>query len=523
MKCKAITLALAALSVNAHAAGDGLNPTGTFDVAYRLAGASAVDNLIFDNVLKNICASNISVLNKPDATKTPHALSSYFGIACKAKTTSDEPLIDSAIAGKNVLFLKRSAGGSAYGVNTLLENPPRPVAQIDPATCVAAGTYASTVVGEVDAYSCGNTTTSHVAQDGGIADVNPELFVRENTPAGFSDVNVADLATKFGTVKGVYGNVFGIIVTKTLRDALQAAEFDPALNCVGNETEACMPSLPRQLIASIMRGGSISNWNQLTLSAGPYAGTKLTAVPTVTLPTSTVVKICRRTKGSGTQATINNVILGSPHSSAGTSPAAGNNPNVAEGSGAGDVTKCMTAWNAGSSQTIASDKTPSNYCVNGTGDATTGSCVAGSTPTTAWAIGLMGLERADANFRFIKVDGVAPTAKNAHDGIYTLWSEGVLTQRIDSYAPDATKQAFMNSLRAFVTRASGIKALNDLLVAAGAQPAYVALSTVSGNVPDAVWTANNPVVGFTHGTTDTNNARVPFMNPSHNSKAPLGF
>jgi ABC-type phosphate transport system substrate-binding protein len=531
MKLNVMTLALAALATNAHAAGDGLNPTGSFDLVYRLAGASAVDNLIFDNVLKNICASNVSVLNKPTIPASgPHTLGNYFGVACKAKTTAQEPLIDPAIAGRNVLFLKRAAGGSAFGVNTLLENPPRPIAQINPASCTPDGTYATAAgigLGEVDAYRCSNTADgSHVAQDGGIADVNPELFVRDNTPAGFTDVNLAELATKFGTVRGAYGNVFGIAVSRNLRDALQAAQFDPGQGCTTagkRETEECMPSLPRQLVASLMRGGAVTDWNQVTLASGPNAGKKLVEV--VTAPGTTLVKICRRTPGSGTQATINNVIMGAPHSTGGIVPAQGNNPNIAQGSGAGDVARCLQAWNTGTPQTIATDKTPGSFCVNGTGDATTGACLNPNpgTPVTGWALGPMGLERANANFRFVKLDGVAPTAKNAHAGTYTMWSEGVFTQRVDSFAPPAEKQAFLNTLRAFTTRAAEVKALNDLLVASGAAPAYVALGTVSGNRVDATWDPNNPTVGFTHGATATNNAAVPTMNPTHRATTPLGF
>ena len=501
MKLKATTLAAALLM--SHNAAAGLNPTSSFDVTIRLAGASAVDNLIFDSVLKDICKSDISVLNKPGTSSLPHKLGNYFGVACTAKTQGDDPDIDSALAGKKLLFIKRSEGGSAFGANTLLEDPPRPIAQIDPSTCTAdtTGPYTSAIpsVGTVDAYKCSNTTTgAHVAQDFGLSDVNPEMFKGANKPVGFSDVAASQVAAKFGAVKGVAAQVFGIVVTTGLRNALQTAQFGATSNCIGNESEDCMPSLSKSLVLSLL-SGKVNDWSTVSVN-----GTPLTTVAGVA---DTAVKVCRRTPGSGTQATINNVIMGLPCSSGGTAPATGNTPNITQGSGSSDVANCLTAWNTGTSKEISTDLGTGKVTVNAAGQ-------------VGWALGPQGLEKADPNFRFVKLDGVAPTAKNAHDGKYAMWSELTIQYRIDgANALSGGKLGFVNTLKNTIGRASNLKDLNALMPT----PAYLALSTQSGQVPDAVWKVENPVIGFTHTTVNTDNCRTPGMNPTYNDRTPLGF
>lgn len=486
----------------------GLNPTGSFDVVVRLAGASAVDNLLFNTLLKDICSRDISVLNKPATNELPHFLSMYWGVACRARTTADDANIDTTISGLNILFLKRSAGGSAFGVNTLLENPPRPITQIDPSTCIADGTYTSSIteVGTVDAWKCNNTTgispSQHVAQDFGVSDVNPEMFRGgANTPLGFSAVTPQAVASKFGSVKGVVGAVFGIAVSKNLRDALQIAQFGALSPCVRSESEDCMPSLPKQLIQSIFTA-RINNWSQVNVNGVP-----LPEVPGVTAPTTTSIKICRRIPGSGTQATVNNVIMGAPCNSGGNAPALGNTPNIAQGLASPDMDRCLSAWNTGVATSIATDVGTGNFTVN-------------SGNVTAWAIGMMGMEKAGANFRYVKLDGIAPTAKNVHAGLYPLWSEVTIQYRIDPpYGLSGAKLGLVNTLKNMVSRATNLKDLNAELPL----PAYLALSTSAGQTPDAAWDPSNPVVAYTHGTSNTDNCRIPAINPTYSAKTPLGF
>lgn len=507
MKLKALAIALSALSVNSFAAG--LAPTGNFDITYRMAGSSAMDNHLFYTVLKNICGTNISVLNPPSTSSTPHKLGNYFGVACTAKTTAQDADIDSNVSGKNILWLKRSAGGSAYGVNTLTTAAPSAFAQLDPTTCTANGTYTPPTVilggASVDAYTCTNGSGTFT-QDGGIADIHPSGFFGSNTPAGFSDVVAGDVSTYLGSPKGSFGAIFGIVVSKNLRDALQLAQY--GANCVNNETEACMPSMSRTALASIFTASN-NNWNQFYLSSGPNAGTQLTAVAGVSPPASTNIRVCRRANGSGTQAILNTFLLKSPHSSAALSPAAGNTANIVQGSGSSDVINCIKSWNNGASASIATDLGTGTVTVN-------------STNAVGWAIGVSGLEKADPTMRFIKVDGFAPTAKNVHAGTYTFYAEGVFTQRVDAYAPSVAQQGLFNTIKTQASKATEVKITNDELVGAGFGAAYLAISTVAGNTPDAIFNANNPVVAWTFGTANTNDFRQEVINTTVRSVTQMG-
>lgn len=523
MKFKALTLAVAAAAMPYGVSAAGLNPTGSFDAILYLSGASAEDNLLFDSFLKDVCADNISVLNKPSTSSTPHKLGNYFGVACTVKASGS--LIDTNIQGKNVLFVKRSAGGSAYGVNTLLETPPRKITQIDRTTCVKNGTYTSpiTSVGTVDNYDCQNTTgTNDIAPDAGISDLNPEMFAGTlNTPVGFKSVDPVDAQTKFGKgVKGVVGQAFGIVVTTNLRDALQVAQFGAGNACtvagsVAKESEACMPTLSTQVVNSLLTG-RITTWGSLVKDVNGK-GTALTSLPGIVKPNSVAVKICRRVPGSGTQATINATLLNSPCTTTNPTPLVGNNVSVAQGSGSGDVDKCLQAWNTGVAQSIATDKGTGSYTVNSAGTA--------SVPVRAWAIGFQGLEKASTHFKFVKLNGYAPTLKNVHAGLYPIWGEATIQYRVDglnalSVQPNgALKLAVVNTIRNVVGSASNLASLNSLLP----NPAYLALSTQTGQVPDSVFKASNPVVAFTHTTTNTDACRTPVINPTYKNKTPLAF
>lgn len=528
MKLKALSFAIAAATVLpqttfAALPNGGVEPnTVASQYVLRLAGASAEDNLVFDTLLKEICASNITVLNKPTnqtVTKSDGTtgilpkLGNYFGVACKAKTTAQNSKIDSTISGQNILLLKRSEGGSAYGVQTLISNTP--VAQIDPASCVADGTYVSPIVGTVDAVKCSNSgtasTAANVVPDAGVSDVDPPMFRGVNVPVGFTGVTTTSSSAAFGTVKSVVGQVFGVVVNTNLRDALQVAQGlkTGGASCKGLDTEACMPSMSKQLLASLFTG-KVTQWNQIQVNGKPF--TDAAVIPGITLPTPVVssgssfypVKVCRRTPGSGTQAAINNVILDTPCNGGGLTPLTGNTSNVTQGSGSSDTSNCLKAWNTGTQQVIATDKSPGSVTVpSKAGD-------------TGWAVGLMGLEKADANFKFIKIDGVAPSLKNAHDGKYPLWAEATVQWRTD--LTPASKVGFAQTFKNLVGSASTLANLNSLLPA----PAYMALSTVTGQTPDAVLKLTNPVIPYTRTTTNTDNCRVPSMNAAYNSKTP-GF
>jgi ABC-type phosphate transport system substrate-binding protein len=194
--------------------------------------------------------------------------------------------------------------------------------------------------------------------------------------------------------------MFNTPVTLTLRNTLQSLQFPAGSVCnpsnaaynsltasttdradtTNAESEACMPSLSRAEINSLLTG-KILTWD--TLDPG--------------LPAQDVI-VCRRVNGSGSQATLNALVSSWPcdvnqkdNSINIINPMVPDGTFVIGNSGSGDVSNCLNSRSAG------------------------------------YAIGVLSVEgRNNGNtlgWRYIKVDGVAPTLNNAHNGDYWFWAQ----------------------------------------------------------------------------------------------------
>ena len=113
------------------------------------------------------------------------------------------------------------------------------------------------------------------------------------------------------------------------------------------------------------------------------------------------MQICRRVDGSGTQATVNALVSAFPcdvNLADGSidivAPRAPNGTTVIGNSGSSDVDNCLHNFNAAANP---------------------------------YAIGNLSVEGRNTdklrNWRFIKIDGVAPTLQHAHDGDYWFWAQ----------------------------------------------------------------------------------------------------
>lgn len=422
MKISKITAAVAALVVSGTASA--FAPGTQHQVNMFISGASAQDNAIAA-LITSMCLANTAVDVYKDTGGT-----GYTAWSCQLDSASVSPAVFS-VNNPSALIQKRSAGGSGMGVGPVADG-----ALIDSmpigGNCtmgVANGTGPTGTEGHDWSCSLPGAGSNQSVPDMGVSDVNPGMFVGENTPGGFSPVTAAQLSQL--TVKPAAVLIFGVPVTTELRDALQVAQFgaaDPcatgadgakpwsALTLPTRETEACMPTLSSNQIASIM-SGQIKTWDQFYVG-----GTALTAVTGVTAPADHKVQICRRTNGSGTQAQNNAVFLRYPCTTASLATLPAHNsvlggffgPVVYENSGAGDVDKCLDDFNTGGNSGVNVD-----YA--------TGAKVANN-PTGAhrWAIGLQSLEKnydLGKGYRFVKVDGVSPTLTNAANGTYKDWVE----------------------------------------------------------------------------------------------------
>jgi len=437
----------------------------------------------------------------------------------------------------NLLIYKRDEGGSGYGVSPIIAEANGDTAgatieflKVNSTNCTGvAPAAAGTLTNIVCAYTTGNGGNNEMAiPDVGVSDVDPAQFQQANAPLKtdnvtvFANVTTADVAKL--TVTPGAAVVFGVPVTMHLYRALQGAQLAmktiPAtgrnnegttdVTCVvGDVTnQVCMPSLSKQEIASLIKG-DWTNWNKLMVTI-PGVATPVglaawaTANQAADAPASAVAHICRRENGSGTQAQLNNFALNYPCTAASsvTFPAIGNdglNGNkgtktesslvalIHENSTSDRVTACLKDLNLGAD--TASDGFTNPY-------------TSGTAPKTfRWAIGAQALEKKDANFEFVKINGVAPTLANVVKGDYLDWfentfqynttharfSEAGLKTTIDAIIKAATVPAVMGSINAGSGLSHGF-----------GNGAYLANPKANTPVITGIFNASLPVNPYSH-------------------------
>jgi len=249
--------------------------------------------------------------------------------------------------------------------------------------------------------------------------------------ANFSDVDAAQFQSPLnGGVKGagkvassaVATQVFGFAVNSKLRNAMQVAMLDsgvlPNTCSVGDETEACMPNLTSAQLTSIFGKNRLTDWSNIRFG-GAASQNLLEAQSPGDRPANRDIHICSRTAGSGTLATANIKFENAPCFAGNEAIQAATAQTITPETGtpgsekpyhsmssSGDLENCLTGLNSGTED---------------------GNFKGANVPTSfRWAIGIMGTERNANNslaYRFIKIDGASPSAKNVVNGKYKFWGE----------------------------------------------------------------------------------------------------
>ncbi len=491
MKIKQIATAVSAVLLSSSAFA--LSPTTVPDIEVFMSGASAQDKAI-SMLFTDLCVAGTLDVYKDNAkpSKPGKAHTAYFCTVDNAKVLGG--FADGL--NKNVLFHKRSKGGSGEGVNPVINEVAIDAMNINNNNCTKA-------TGE-SFYRCDITTLDVTSglpiglykkvSDAGVSDVNPEMFIGANAPSGVAPVNAVTVSQKM-IVKSAAAAVFGIPVTTTLRNALQEAEFGVGSTCVNSETEACMPTLNKRQIASLATG-KVKNW-----SAFKVNGVALTSVASI-VPASTKVTFCRRVNGSGTQAQMNANFLHYPCTTNAAVPLSARSgvfggPVVVENEGSGDMSMCLNDFNNGT---------------NTTGQ--NGSLV------KAWAFGLQSTEknanRAD-DYRFIKIDGVAPTIQNAANGKYLDWAEQTFQWRKPVYnGPAGDKLVVIDTIASTASNPTTIGTLDTGLVHSWGQGGYLAVSTNFAPSANGILDITKPVIPYTHAASGKlDNCTVPLLNDAY--------
>ncbi|MCX7100196.1 MAG: hypothetical protein NTX38_01540 [Methylobacter sp.] len=450
-----------------------------------------------------------------------------------ANSTTDFTWIcDSSIAAGTVNIVhKRDGGGSVTAVQSVLGvTVPTyaTVASLDTAT--ACGTPSSAGVS-----TCTGATivaASH-AGDINLADVDSGQF---EIAANGGQVGASALANK-----SVATQIYGVVVNTKLRNAMQVAMLasgslkpvaafkadgvTPGVSgvdgcTVGDESELCMPNLTTSQISAILGNNRVTDWSNLYFGGTDNVAQSLVGVQAVgDKPANSTIHACLRTAGSGTLATFNVkyenqcfsgnealVTSASQLIKPETSVLPGFAKIVHSMSGSGDLENCLAGLNDGA--TAGTFTLPVLKPVN----------------SARWAIGIMGTDRnapatvgaaPSKKYRFIKIDGVSPSAENVVKGKYKFWSElaHVGPQPTNTLAIDILANlGSANQITALnVTHNFGISGFLGNATNASFLPT-LATSPIVGGLINGAFDPARPVNLYTHATASglsLNHCRAP--------------
>jgi ABC-type phosphate transport system substrate-binding protein len=417
------------------------------DVVVYWGGATASTLSAQELAVAAVCDTDPHLLYVKATSGTPiDRPGNDWAVACKAPAAAVSPKTGLP-AGTRILLIKRDRGGSGVGVGpvqtkgTDTNSGLLDFLTVTPAVCgiaVTAGVNGAPEIanpdgGSVPVIGCAATYTTNAYAEIGTSDIEPNKFFGINTPniGTVSAPVLVPYRTKadrqFQEQASLAALTFNTPVSLSLYRLLQAEQFagtvcDPDNNAFNDltaaagdrtdttnaESEACMPSLTRQEIASLFTG-RIVQWQAL-LEAD---GTTLDNIGTDPALTGLPVQICRRVEGSGSQATINALVMNWPCDANRTDlsldivnprTAPASTATLVLNSGSGDVDNCLNNFDAST--------------------------------TNPYAIGLLSVEGRNnnnlRNWRYIKIDGIAPTLRNIHAGDYWLWAQQSCQRRRDT-------------------------------------------------------------------------------------------
>ena len=411
-----------------------------------------------------------------------------------------------------VLNIPCSAPAAVTGFTSTLATCTATVTTTDPIAAVAPKTAALVGLADVDAAQFGSPLNG--------ADGNNKLAA-------------AVLKMKSTAIAA---QVFGVAVNLKLRNAMQVAEMASgalpascatAGTATGNqESEACMPSFTSAQMTSLFAQGRMNDWTNLSYGAG-----NLVSANSGNTPANTAVHLCSRAAGSGTLATFNTVFENAPClpsdkngnqlvteaiqaapdtvNSSTTEGANGSAKAYHSTVGSGDLENCLATMDGYDSAITTGDKYANGMTTEGSFNLP---ALAG-TANFRWAVGILNADRNTSNalpYRFVKIDGYAPSLVNTANGKYKYWSElAVLDKLVPSTAVAAVTANALITVMTDPLMIVKSKATNP----AGFVTGYMATAAMADGTATAFDIAR-PVMPFTHsngaGAAGTlNHCRIP--------------
>jgi hypothetical protein len=469
--------------------------------------------------------------------------------------------LSGGLAGKKILLEKRIYGAAGYGVVPVISATP--LEHLNIIGLTSATPLETTGTPNVYSVLINDTASAKkylkkVTSDAGFLGVDPNLLLKpktENYPLPVNELITGKPDSKWSltltsvpttganafTVVPTGGLVYGVGVTLDLYKALQAAQkragILPDTTIIGSYAEKDLPKLNRNVIASIL-AGKIQNWEQfkiidktdgnkskslLDASILTDAGVSAPTTETVTgIPTPvTPVAVGRRNNGAAVGAAAYAKFLNYPATSNSIAPAkATDNTSTAElatlpivksPTGTGDTGNLLKDWQNGT------NVTGYNNVAN----------------AKRWGIAINSADqnsgvKADGTggdgWRYIKIDGYAPTLENVAAGVYPHWAEGAVlyptTKKTDTNWE--SKKVLLKALADDLGSPTVAKAVNTTQ-AWGATGIFATTADTRGYAAGVPFDPAYPVIPFSHIGSDAlvHDEIVPVINNVNASKAAL--
>ncbi len=528
---KSHTLALAISLLAGAQSANALTPwaNGKPDITVYTSGGAAQDKA-YGQVVTTTLAAAGSVDTFGDVDPATGSVGSRWTAYYFTGNTN----LGAGLAGKKILLEKRSYGAAGYGVVPLVANIAlehlkvvgQPQSDWD-----SNGTQQWKKT--IDATNAGRYLIKKVS-DGGFMGVDPDILLKpgtENYPTPVNELGTGlpefnwpvtlKALPRTGpnpfTVVPTGGLVYGVAVTLDLYKVLQAAQKRagtlPSSVVIGSYDEASLPNLNRNVLASLL-AGKVGAWDQIKivdktdgntakslLDSGILAdaGVSEPYKESTTGANLTPVAVGRRNQGAAIGAVAYAKFLNYPNTPSSFAPASKTADNavdedatlpiVKSPGGASDTGNLLKDWQNGT------NATGYNNVPDGLGYA------------KRWGIAINSADRNSSvtasgtggdPWRYIRIDGYAPTLENVAAGAYPHWAEGSVIYRTVKSDPQWALKAKL--LKAFADDLGSPTVANavNTTQAWGKTGIFATTADPRGFTADVPFSTSNPVVPLTH-------------------------
>ena len=425
---------IAALAIVSSTNSFAVTPDAQADIELFIAGSASYDDRLEYYIEHNLCSGDFDTFLDSKSRQLGLKLFSWYGEAGENyrawSCIVNEQKIPDADPGDILLIHKNSTGRSGFGVFPVARQSEIERLDLQNAHCEEV---------ESGEWKCTQITTSDTPLLG-VSDTEPQVFKGLNVVADFGDVTQSD--TNALTIFTQAQQVSGIIVATQLRDTLQTVQG----LAVGAEDEVNMPNISSNLIRSLFTGQLVSWYDVVTpegMDLYTFAEDAGFAVPEYD---SAI--LCIRTSGAGARAKFMTNYLRTSCLDSSVAPwiNAWEYPEVHLNASSSDMSKCVA-----------------DFSNNG------------------WAVGYQSTDKnmdlAD-NYRFVKIDGAAPTLENVANDKYLDWVEQSLQYNTAAYnAADALTQKVIDLIAEESGQPSIIAGLNTKYQHLWGQGGYMAKPT----------------------------------------------